>query len=84
MTCMLQVNLHVTEALDGDCRLPGALYQAVSVAFDLTMGPMVKATLIPLKDRPEQVLLLSMHYAVTVLSKSAKVSWLSAQMCQQG
>ena len=65
--CCLQVRLHVTEALDGEGRLPVALYQAISAPFDLATGPMVRATLIPLglQGGQEYALVISMHYAVT-------------------
>ena len=45
--------------------MPTALAKAIAVPFDLTTGPMVQATLIPLGGRQEHVLVLSMHYAVT-------------------
>ena len=52
-----------TEAVD-DHELPKALSQTISVAFDLSKGPLVRTTLIPLINRHEHVLVVNMSYAV--------------------
>ena len=52
-----------TEAVD-DHELPKALSQIISVAFDLSKGPLVRTTLIPLINRQEHVLVVNMSYAV--------------------
>ncbi len=47
-----------------ETKLPKALAQAISTAFDLTTGPMIHVTLIPLTEKQEHVLVVNMHYAV--------------------
>jgi len=59
----VQVKLQ-REAPVEENKLPKALSQAISTAFDLTTGPMVHATLIPLTEKAEHVLVVNMHYAV--------------------
>ena len=52
-----------TDAVE-EGNLPKALSQAISVAFDLSKGPLIHATLIPLMNQQEHVLVVNMHYAV--------------------
>ena len=59
----LQVKLHCTDAQE-EHNLPKALSQAISTAFDLSTGPLIHVTLIPLMSREEHVLVTNMHYAV--------------------
>ncbi|KAL0031995.1 hypothetical protein WJX79_011002 [Trebouxia sp. C0005] len=47
-----------------ETKLTKALAQAISTAFDLTTGPMIHVTLIPLTEKQEHVLVVNMHYAV--------------------
>ena len=55
----------MTEPVDGECRIPSALAKAIANPFDLTTGPMVRVTLLPLDGKQEHILVISMHYAVT-------------------
>ena len=59
----MQAKLQCTDSVD-ECSLPKALSQAISAAFDLSKGPLVHVTLIPLKNKQEHVLVVNMHYAV--------------------
>lgn len=61
----LQIKLIVTDPVHGESRIPSALAKAIASPFDLTTGPMVKVTLMPLQGKPEHLLVISMHYAVT-------------------
>ncbi len=60
---ILQVKLEPALPVS-ETKLPKALAQAISSAFDLTAGPMVHVTLIPLTEKQEHVLVVNMHYAV--------------------
>ena len=61
--CHLQVKLHRTDAVQ-EHDLPKALSQAISTAFDLSTGPLIHLTLIPLTSKEDHVLVANMHYAV--------------------
>lgn len=63
--CVVQIRLIVTDPVDGECRIPCALAKAIATPFDLTTGPMVRVTIVPLHGKQEHVLVISMHYAVT-------------------
>ncbi|KAL3155304.1 hypothetical protein ABBQ32_013085 [Trebouxia sp. C0010 RCD-2024] len=58
-----QVGLYQIDAVD-EYELPKALSQTIATAFDLAKGPLVRATLIPLANTQEHVLVVNMHYAV--------------------
>jgi len=60
---LLQVKLEPALPVS-ETKLPKALAQAISTAFDLTTGPMIHVTLIPLTEKQEHVLVVNMHYAV--------------------
>lgn len=55
--------MHRIDAVD-EYKLPKALTQTIAAAFDLSKGPLVRATLIPLTTRQEHVLVVNMHYAI--------------------
>lgn len=59
----VQVGLYQIDAVD-EYELPKALSQTIATAFDLAKGPLVRATLIPLANTQEHVLVVNMHYAV--------------------
>ena len=59
----LQVKLERESPVEEN-RLPKALAQTIATAFDLTTGPMVHVTLIPLTQKEEHVLVVNLHYAV--------------------
>ena len=59
----VQVKLQREAAVEED-RLSKALSQAIFRPFDLTTGPMIQVTLIPLTQKEEHVLVVAMHYAV--------------------
>ena len=59
----LQVKLERESPVDEN-RLPKALAHTIATAFDLTTGPMIHVTLIPLTQKEEHVLVVNMHYAV--------------------
>lgn len=59
----MQVGLCQIDAVH-EHELPKALSQTIAVAFDLSKGPLVRATLIPLANSQEHVLVVNMHYAV--------------------
>lgn len=65
LVCVFQIKLYVTAPVDGECRVPNALAKAIATPFDLTKGPMVQVTLIPVNNTQEHLLVISMHYAVT-------------------
>lgn len=60
---VLQVKLEPALPVS-ETKLTKALAQAISTAFDLTTGPMIHVTLIPLTEKQEHVLVVNMHYAV--------------------
>ena len=60
---LLQVKLEPALPVS-ETKLPKALAQAISSVFDLTTGPMIHVTLIPLTEKQEHVLVVNMHYAV--------------------
>ena len=62
--CCSQVKLQ-REAPVEEAKLPRIVSQVVATPFDLTTGPMVRVTAIPLTQQEEHVLVISMHYAVT-------------------
>lgn len=55
--------MQCTNAVE-ECNLPKALSQTISATFDLSKGPLVHVTLIPLMNQQEHVLVVNMHYAV--------------------
>lgn len=59
----LQVIMHRIDAVEED-NLPKALGHIISAPFDLSTGPLARATLIPLVGQQEHVFVVNMHYAV--------------------
>lgn len=55
--------MHRTDAVE-ESNLPKALGHVICIAFDLSTGPLARATLIPLMGKQEHVLIVNMHYAV--------------------
>ena len=63
-TVFQQVRLQREAPID-EAMLPRIMSQVIATPFDLTTGPMVRVTAIPLTQWQEHVLVISMHYAVT-------------------
>lgn len=59
----MQAKLQCTDSVD-ESSLPKALSQASSAAFDLSKGPLIHVTLIPLRNQQEHVMVVNLHYAV--------------------
>lgn len=55
--------MHQSDAVE-EYNISKALSHIISIAFDLAIGPLVRATLIPLMGKQEHVLVVNMHYAV--------------------